>query len=114
MVDINKIFDMTNHVKALKYILELNSNVYIYTKLDNTLQKINYIFSFDLPEIKHEIPYFKNYILSKLASINMHFTDVILTEHRLILILEKEELYKFVAYVNKLTTRQDNNIILGK
>ena len=44
MVDINKIFDMTNHVKALKYILELNSNVYIYTKLDNTLQKINYIF----------------------------------------------------------------------
>ena len=114
MVDINKIFDMTNHVKALKYILELNSNVYIYTKLDNTLQKINYIFSFDLPEIKYEIPYFKNYILSKLASINMHFTDVILTEHRLILILEKEELYKFVAYVNKLTARQDNNIILGK
>ena len=44
----------------------------------------------------------------------MHFTDVILTEHRLILTLEKEELYKFVAYVNKLTARQDNNIILGK
>ena len=46
MVDINKIFDMTNHAKALKYILELNSKVHIYTKLDNTLQKINYIFSF--------------------------------------------------------------------
>lgn len=114
MVDINKIFDLTNHAKALKYILELNSKVYIYTKLDNALQKINYIFSFDLPKIKHEIPYFKNYILSKLASIDMHFNNVILTEHKLILTLEKEELYKFVAYVNKLATRQDNNIILDK
>lgn len=114
MQDFEKIFDLTNHAKALKYVLQLNSKVWIYTQMDNELRQVSYIFSFELPEHKQDISYFKNHILSYLASIDMHFDKVILTDRRLTLTLQKEELFKFVSYVNRLATKQDNNIILDK